>query len=178
MSMTVRILSACILVTVLILLIRPASGQDIYVYPAMNQSDEQLAKDRYECHRWAVTESGFDPSRFDGVALPTTVRVPVPENEAEGATHKGAITGAVIGGVVGSNDGDAAEGAVIGAVLGTMAGAAIEAQGQSEAREKAEAEAQRRADEIAENKAELALRRSNYRRALTACLEGRDYTVR
>ena len=59
-----------------------------------------------------------------------------------------------------------------------MAGAAIEEQGQREAREKAKAEAQREADEIARNKAELALRKSNYRRALTACLEGRNYTVR
>ena len=178
MQTTNPILKSCGLVAILVLLSQPVSGQDIYIYPAKSQTDEQLPEDRYACHRWAVEESGFDPSQFDGVAPPKTVKVPVPRNEAEGAATKGTVTGAVIGGVIGSHDGDAAEGAVIGAVLGTMAGAAIEEQGQREAREQAEAEAQREADEIAKNKAELAVRKSNYRRALTACLEGRGYTVR
>lgn len=178
MNMTIRILRSCSCAAMLVLLIQPAKGQDVYVYPARDQSDEQLAEDRYACHRWAIEESGFDPSLFDGVAPPRTVRVPVPRNEAEGAANKGAIAGAVVGGVVGSRDGDTVEGAVIGAVVGTMAGAAIESQGQREAREKAEADAKREAEEIAENEAELALRKSNYRRALTACLEGRGYTVR
>jgi len=175
---TIRILRSCGLVAMLVLLNQPASSQDVYVYPSKGQSDQQLAEDRYACHLWAVTESGFDPSQFEGVAPPRTVRVPVPRNEAKGAASKGAVTGAVIGSVIGSHDGDAAEGALIGAVLGTMAGTAIEDQGQREAREKAEAEARREAEEIAKNKAELSLRKSNYRRALTACLEGRDYTVR
>jgi len=178
MSTNIRILRSFSLVAMLVLLHQPASSQDVYVYPAKGQSDEQLAEDRYTCHLWAVTESGFDPSHFEGVAPPRTVRVPVPRNEAEGAASKGAVTGAVIGSVIGSHDGDAAEGAIIGAVLGTMAGTAIEDQGQREAREKARAEAKREAEEIAKNKAELALRKSNYRRALTACLEGRGYKVR
>ena len=178
MNTNIRILSSFGLAAMLVLLNQPAGGQDLYVYPAKSQSGEQLAEDRYACHRWAVTESGFDPSQFEAVAPPRTVRVPVPRNEAEGAASKGAVTGAVIGGVIGSNDGDAAEGAVIGAVVGTMAGVAIEDQGQREAREKARAEAKREADEIAKNNAELALRKSNYRRALTACLEGRGYKVR
>lgn len=33
-----------------------------YVYPAMNQSAETQARDEYECHRWAVGQTGFDPS--------------------------------------------------------------------------------------------------------------------
>jgi hypothetical protein len=34
----------------------------LMVYPNKGQSEEQQAKDRYECHRWAVNESGIDPS--------------------------------------------------------------------------------------------------------------------
>lgn len=34
----------------------------LYVYPNKGQSEEQQAKDRYECHLWAVSESGIDPS--------------------------------------------------------------------------------------------------------------------
>lgn len=155
-----------------------AVAQDLYVYPAKGQSDEQLAKDRYECHRWAVQESGFDPSRFDEVAPPRTVKVPVPKNEAEGAAAKGAIAGAVAGSIIGAHDRDAGKGAVIGALIGTITGAAIEEQGQSEARRKAQVVAKRQADELSRTRAERALRRSNYRRALTACLEGRGYTAR
>lgn len=155
-----------------------AIAQDLYVYPAQGQSDQQLADDRYACHRWAVTESGFDPSRVSDVAPPRTVKVPVAENAAEGAATKGAVAGAVAGGIIGAHGHDAAEGAVLGAAVGTLAGAVIEEQGRADAREKAEAEAQRQADEIARSKTERALRFSDYRRALTACLEGKGYTVR
>ncbi len=33
-----------------------------YVYPKQAQSAEQQATDEYECHQWAVTQTGFDPS--------------------------------------------------------------------------------------------------------------------
>jgi hypothetical protein len=34
----------------------------LFVYPRQNQTAEQQASDEYECHRWAVTQSGFDPT--------------------------------------------------------------------------------------------------------------------
>ena len=34
----------------------------LYVYPKQDQSEEQQAKDRYACHRWAVKESNVDPT--------------------------------------------------------------------------------------------------------------------
>lgn len=34
---------------------------ELYVYPAQGQSEEQQADDRYECHRWAVGETAYDP---------------------------------------------------------------------------------------------------------------------
>jgi hypothetical protein len=37
-------------------------GGDIYAYPKNGQTDEQQATDRYECHKWAVAQSGFDPT--------------------------------------------------------------------------------------------------------------------
>ena len=40
-----------------------AQGGDIYVYPAKGQSQAQQDRDRYECHSWAVKQTGFDPSR-------------------------------------------------------------------------------------------------------------------
>jgi hypothetical protein len=32
-----------------------------YAYPAKGQSPQQQANDRYECNRWAISESGYDP---------------------------------------------------------------------------------------------------------------------
>jgi hypothetical protein len=34
----------------------------LYVYPAAGQSAAKTADDRYECHVWAVGESGHDPT--------------------------------------------------------------------------------------------------------------------
>jgi len=41
-----------------------AGGTDgkTFIYPRGGQSEDQQAKDRYECHRWAVDQTGFDPS--------------------------------------------------------------------------------------------------------------------
>ncbi len=44
----------------------PAS--EPYVYPNQGQNPEQQSSDRYECHRWAVDQTGFDPSRNDAGA--------------------------------------------------------------------------------------------------------------
>lgn len=38
-----------------------AYDDDLYVYPAQDQSEQQQADDRYECHRWAVAETDYDP---------------------------------------------------------------------------------------------------------------------
>jgi hypothetical protein len=38
----------------------------LFIYPKQGQSKEQQATDRYECHRWAVEQTGFDPSKPGG----------------------------------------------------------------------------------------------------------------
>jgi hypothetical protein len=38
-------------------------GTDLVAYPKNGQSTEQQGKDKFECHRWAVTQSGFDPTQ-------------------------------------------------------------------------------------------------------------------
>ena len=42
-----------------------ALAQEVIVYPAKGQSQEQQSRDRYECHQWAVHETGVDPSLWD-----------------------------------------------------------------------------------------------------------------
>jgi hypothetical protein len=38
--------------------------------PNSGQSAEQQAKDRYECYRWAVDQTGFDPTASGGGVAP------------------------------------------------------------------------------------------------------------
>jgi len=38
------------------------SAEQMFIYPRQNQTEQQQAADRYECHRWAVTQTGFDPT--------------------------------------------------------------------------------------------------------------------
>ncbi len=38
------------------------ASERVFVYPRMGQTAEQQASDQYECHRWAVGQSGFDPT--------------------------------------------------------------------------------------------------------------------
>lgn len=39
-----------------------AASEEFFVYPKAGQSEEAQARDRYDCHRWAVDQTGFDPS--------------------------------------------------------------------------------------------------------------------
>jgi hypothetical protein len=39
-----------------------APSDDVFIYPKHDQSPEQQAKDRYECHTWSVQQTGYDPS--------------------------------------------------------------------------------------------------------------------
>ena len=43
-----------------------SSNADLYVYPKNGQSESQQSTDRYECHAWAVQQSGFDPTKPGG----------------------------------------------------------------------------------------------------------------
>jgi hypothetical protein len=44
----------------------PVPNDDLFVYPQNGQSDQQQATDRYECHKWAGLQSGFDPTQQGG----------------------------------------------------------------------------------------------------------------
>jgi len=43
---------------------------DVFVYPKSGQSEEDQARDKYECHKWAQSESGFDPTQANGGVPP------------------------------------------------------------------------------------------------------------
>jgi hypothetical protein len=40
-----------------------ASGEQLFIYPRQGQSEKQQADDRYQCHSWAVGQTGYDPTK-------------------------------------------------------------------------------------------------------------------
>ena len=46
----------------------PPQGDQLYIYPQGGQSPEQQAADRYECHTWASSQTGFDPTQPNNLA--------------------------------------------------------------------------------------------------------------
>ena len=46
----------------------PSASERIFVYPRQGQSEELQAKDRYECHRWAVSQTHYDPTQSNSAA--------------------------------------------------------------------------------------------------------------
>ena len=151
----------------------PEPVAEVIAYPAQGQSEQQLDRDRYECHQWAVKQTGFDPS-VPGVPARQQVRVVrAPEPPPGAAVVGGAVTGAVLGAVVAAH-GDEAGGAAVGAIAGAVVGAASESARADERRREDEAVTEQRAarggarDEHA----------GAYRRAISACLAGRGYSVR
>jgi hypothetical protein len=39
---------------------------ELYIYPRNGQTEAQQSEDRYQCHRWAVQQTHFDPSQSGG----------------------------------------------------------------------------------------------------------------
>ncbi len=135
---------------------------DVEFFPKHGQSRQQQDRDRYECHLWAVKKSGYDPG-----AEPRQPRVPRQPASTDGS---GAVAGAIIGGALGAASSGRHEDRGFNTALGAAAGAMIGAASDEERR--------RAAQHQAYMNARMDERVMRYRRAMTACLEGRGYTVR
>ena len=143
----------------------------VYFYPKASQTTEQQSRDHYECYTWAIQQTGFDPSQS---SIPPNRRVKVVPMPPPGHdTTILAITGAVLGALI-AGPRHAGAGALIGAGSGAVVGAASDAQRQQYAQQMEEAY----------NKQDQALdvryeeKAHDFRRAMSACLEGRGYTVK
>lgn len=136
-----------------------ALGADLYIYPNKGQSPEQQSRDRYDCHTWAVQQTGVDPTKAQAGAPPP----PPPK----GGVFKGAARGAAVGAVGGAIAGDAGTGAAVGAATGGLIGG-MKQRGQAQQQQQAQA------NQATQQQGAFAA----YNRALSACLSGRSYTVK
>lgn len=42
------------------------TSDEIFIYPKNGQSADRQSQDRFECHKWASGETGFDPTQSGG----------------------------------------------------------------------------------------------------------------
>ena len=134
------------------------AGVEVFVYPAKGQTKEQQEQDEFACYKWAKEQTGFDPTQ----PAQQQAAAPPPQN----AAVKGAARGAAIGAIGGAIGGDAGKGAAIGAGVGAAGGAMRRRQAEQQ-----QAAAQQKAKDA--YNAEVA----GYKRAFSACMTARGYTV-
>ena len=175
--LTVLVLSSCYFQSRERVVTQPVQDQNItaitqiYFYPVKGQSDEQQSRDHYACYNWAVDQTGFDPSKSSIVPEQRVRVVPMPPPGHD--TVVMSIAGAVLGALI-AGPRHAAGGALIGAAGGAIAGTASDISRQESARQMEEAYANHNvARDVQKERKAL-----DFRRAMSACLEGRGYTVR
>jgi len=144
----------------------PTNLTQVYFYAQRGQSQAQQDRDRYECFNWATQQTGFDPSRR---AVPADHRQAAPV-QANGATVVGgALMGAALGAAV-SDPWHRDDGAVVGAIAGTALGA-LAATSEANAINAAQ-------KQVSPARGNYEQQAAEYRRAMSACLEGRGYVVK
>ncbi len=143
---------------------------EVYAYPLRGQSTEQQRRDRYECHLWAVQQTGVEPSALT-VSPGGTTRVY--SGAPPGATMAGTAAGGAFIGAITSHPRHAAEGAIIGTLIGALIGSATEVAVAQDVDRRNEAIRQTEAQQ----RAAVEARAASYRRAMGACLEGRGYRI-
>jgi hypothetical protein len=129
----------------------------LQVLPQRGQSAEQARRDRYECHNWAIEQTGVIPLAAPLQQESTEDTARARRAERFNRILSGAAIGAGIGGLIRSAQGEnPTEGLIAGGAVGGVVGAATG----------------RKKESIVEDDAD-----NEYLRALSACLEGRGYTV-
>jgi hypothetical protein len=142
-------------------------AQDLVIYLAKGQSQEQMEKDKYECYTWAKQQSGFDPMQ-----QPKATQPPPQQEAPKGGVVRGAARGAAVGAVVGeiAKD-DAGKGAKTGAAAGAIVGSARRRDQRRQQQQAEQQWAQQQTANYTKN-------RDKYNRAYGACLEAREYSVK
>jgi hypothetical protein len=141
----------------------------IIVFPAKGQTPDQQDADERECLIWGADQLGINPNAppVDAKAAGQQAKAKT-DSATAGVAVKGAAKGAAIGAVFGSISGNAGAGAAYGATAGVLGG------------RKARKQAGKQADAAAQQKvaAERQAKIDALKKAMTACLEPKGYTVK
>ena len=163
-QLTKVLLLACVTSSGAVVAQNLSTSLGLYVYPGEGQSIEQLAIDENECYQWAQQTSGVDPNNpMAGVQTEAAQ-----QQSTGGGAGRGAVQGAAKGALIGEvTDNDRSDYAAAGALIGASRGRRQAQQQNQQAEQQAQAN----------NEAQAAARLDSFKKAYSACMEGRKYTV-
>ena len=139
-----------------------AKGLGLYVFPSKGQDKDRQELDEYKCYKWAKEQTGIDPIN------PPKVEAKQADRSLDGSAVVGAAGGAAAGAAIGAIAGDAGKGAAIGAIVGGLRGRRSRRVGDQMEQQKYNQEA------AAKQKALM----DSFKKAFSACMEGKGYTVK
>ncbi len=138
----------------------PAAKIGLFVYPQKGQSSEQQAEDERTCYSSAQQQTGIDPT--------APAAAPQEAQKAKGGGAKGAAGGAAGGAAIGAIAGDAGTGAAIGATAGAVRGRRQQKKANKQAEQQAQQQAQAQQQQTSDT----------FRRAFSACIDSKGYSVK
>jgi outer membrane lipoprotein SlyB len=156
----------------------------LYAYPGKGQGKDQQLIDESECYYSAQQQSGVNPemgapqapSSGDVQAAQAQAAESAPQ--AKGGRAKGAARGAVGGAVVGGIAGDAGTGAAVGATLGTVRGGRQQRKANEASKQQAADQAGAQMQQEHQNQqAAYKQEMDNFKRAFSACMTARGYSI-
>jgi len=138
-----------------------AKGLGLFVFPSNDQDKEKQDFDEFQCYKWAKEQTGVDPIN------PPEVQAEKVDTSPDGSAVRGAAGGAAAGAAIGAIAGDAGKGAAIGAIAGGLRGRRAKAYGDQKAQQQANQTATQATEEMM----------NNFKKAFSACMTGKGYTV-
>jgi len=164
----------------------PAKSIGMFAYPKNQQNPDQQLRDESDCYGSARQNTGFDPqapvptgpSAQQQQAAQQQAAQQAGKDVSKGGTVKGAAGGAAGGAAIGAIAGDAGKGAAIGATVGAVAGRRKQRMKEEQAKEQAaqqtaQAQQQTQAQAQAQQKGGM----DTFKRAFSACMDARGYSV-
>ncbi|HZR55551.1 MAG TPA: glycine zipper domain-containing protein [Terriglobales bacterium] len=159
----------------------PAKSIGMYAYPKNHQSSDQQLKDESQCYGSAKQQTGVDPQTSAPAGQsPADQKAAQQAGQStpKGGAVKGGAGGAAGGAAIGAIAGDAGTGAAVGATAGAVAGRRQQKKAEKEAKNQAaqqttEAQQQAQAQATAQHQAAL----DSFKRAFSACMDARGYSV-
>jgi len=154
-----------------------AASMKLSVYPAKGQNATAQGKDEAECYTWSKQQTGYDPANPPPTAV--AQKAAPPPDQPNGARARGAVRGAAAGAVVGEiADDDAGKGAAYGAAAGVAAGGARNRQAKREQEAQVNAANQQAQAQADQHNADAAQQLADFKKGMSACLEGKGYVVK
>jgi len=138
----------------------PAGKVGLFVYPQKEQTPEEQAEDESACYSSAQQQTGIDPA----APPPPSQQAQQQKGGAVKGAAKGAAGGAAIGAIADDAETGAAAGATAGAVRGRRQQKKANKQAEQQAQEQAQTQQQQRLDK--------------FRRAFSACMDSKAYSVK